>query len=204
MKREDKKILSRQKILDSALQEFGTQGYGLSSINTICQNGNVSKGNMYHYFKDKDDLFLTCVKECFDDLKDYLKANFNVEDIGIQDNLKQYFDLRMGFFEKKPLYQKIFCNAIIYPPDHLSEKIRNIKEEFDQYNIFILTSLLETAELSTSVSIREVVEVFRMYQDFVNAKFQTHSADYDSLKKHEEVCNRTISILLYGVIKRKE
>ncbi|HBR01472.1 MAG TPA: TetR/AcrR family transcriptional regulator, partial [Ruminiclostridium sp.] len=50
MKRDKKKLLSRRKILDSAFEEFGQQGYGLSSVNTICTAGDISKGILYHYF----------------------------------------------------------------------------------------------------------------------------------------------------------
>ncbi|MEG1873185.1 MAG: TetR/AcrR family transcriptional regulator, partial [Ruthenibacterium sp.] len=61
MKRDEKNLASRRKILDSALAEFGANGYGLSSINTICSAGGISKGILYHYFKDKDELYLACV-----------------------------------------------------------------------------------------------------------------------------------------------
>ncbi len=39
--------------MDSALNEFSKQGYGASSINTICSAQGISKGIIYHYFKTK-------------------------------------------------------------------------------------------------------------------------------------------------------
>lgn len=68
MKREEKNQISRQRILESAAKEFAEKGYGLSSINVICAEGDISKGILYHYFKDKDELYLTCVQACFDGL----------------------------------------------------------------------------------------------------------------------------------------
>ena len=53
MKREEKNQISRQRILESAAKEFAEKGYGLSSINVICAEGDISKGILYHYFKDK-------------------------------------------------------------------------------------------------------------------------------------------------------
>ncbi|MEG1748002.1 MAG: TetR/AcrR family transcriptional regulator, partial [Oscillospiraceae bacterium] len=72
MKRDEKNLISRRKILDSALAEFGTQGYGMSSVNTICTAGDISKGILYHYFRDKDELYLACVQELFDSLTEHL------------------------------------------------------------------------------------------------------------------------------------
>ena len=57
MKREEKNQITRRRIMDSALREFSAQGYGASSINTICASQNISKGNIYHYFETKDALY---------------------------------------------------------------------------------------------------------------------------------------------------
>ena len=62
MKREEKNQQTRRRIMDSALAEFSKQGYGASSVNTICASQDISKGIIYHYFKSKDDLFLACIE----------------------------------------------------------------------------------------------------------------------------------------------
>lgn len=60
--------------MDSALAEFAVQGYGASSVNTICAAQGISKGIIYHYFKTKDDLYLACVEECFQLLTEHLQS----------------------------------------------------------------------------------------------------------------------------------
>ena len=42
MKREEKNQQMRRRIMDSALAEFSRQGYGASSINTICASEDIS------------------------------------------------------------------------------------------------------------------------------------------------------------------
>ncbi|MFR6100649.1 MAG: TetR/AcrR family transcriptional regulator, partial [Longibaculum sp.] len=61
MKREEMTKVMRMKIIESALQEFNDKSYEKASMNHICQIGNISKGIIYHYFKDKDELYLECV-----------------------------------------------------------------------------------------------------------------------------------------------
>ena len=73
MKREEKNQQTRRRIMDSALAEFSKQGYGASSVNTICASQDISKGIIYHYFKSKDDLFLACIEECFSQLTEYFQ-----------------------------------------------------------------------------------------------------------------------------------
>ena len=48
------------KILDVAKQEFSTHGYEDASYNKIIQKIGISKGSMYYYFENKEDLFITC------------------------------------------------------------------------------------------------------------------------------------------------
>ena len=43
MKREEKNQQTRRRIMESALAEFARQGYGASSVNTICAAEGISK-----------------------------------------------------------------------------------------------------------------------------------------------------------------
>lgn len=123
MKREEKSQKMRRKIMDSALAEFSSQGYGISSINTICAAENISKGIVYHYFATKDDLYLSCVEECFQLLTDYIRSNISKDDCPIEKHLRNYFSLRTHFFQEHPVYQRIFCEAVIAPPVHLKTDV---------------------------------------------------------------------------------
>ncbi|MGB1354451.1 MAG: TetR/AcrR family transcriptional regulator [Poseidonia sp.] len=50
----------KTRILDVSKQEFATHGYEAASYNKIIQKIGISKGSMYYYFENKEDLFLTC------------------------------------------------------------------------------------------------------------------------------------------------
>ena len=199
MKREEKNQQTRRRIMDSALAEFSEQGYGLSSINTICSAQGVSKGIIYHYFNTKDDLFLACVEECFQLLTTHLTEVMKTAEGGVEEQLEQYFTARMAFFAAFPIYQRLFCEAVITPPTHLKEEIQKRKKAFDTLNIQILEQLLAPLTLRSHITRNEVIETFQQFQDFINAKYQT--AEFEM---HEERCRRALDILLYGVIERKE
>ena len=74
MKREEKNQQTQRRIMDSALAEFAEKGHGGSSVNTICAAQGISKGIIYHYFENKDELYLACVEECFQRLTAHLSA----------------------------------------------------------------------------------------------------------------------------------
>lgn len=204
MKRDEKTQIMRCKIMDSALAEFSRQGYGASSINTICTAQNISKGIVYHYFKTKDVLYLACVEECFQQLTEYLQTNISYENSSIEKQLEIYFTLRTRFFQTYPVYQRIFCEAVTAPPAHLKSEIQKCKQNFDTLSTQILRQLLTPVSLRPDISIEDVIETFRQFQDFINIRYQMTDLNGHSFEEREENCLKALSILLYGVIQRKE
>ena len=182
MKREEKNQQMRRRIMDSALAEFSGQGYGASSVNNICSAQGISKGIIYHYFKTKDELFLACVEECFSLLTAYLSERMQQGEGTAREHLEQYFTCRMAFFASHPIYQRLFCEAIVSPPEHLSAEIQNCRREFDALNIGILEQILAQLPLRKDHTQAEIIEIFRPFE------------------LHESQCRKALNILLFGII----
>ena len=204
MNREEKNQQTRRRIMDSALCEFSQQGYGASSINAICGAEGISKGIVYHYFETKDVLYLACVAECFERLTAWLCAHMPPQGEDLEAQLERYFSVRLAFFQENPVYQRIFCDAVVMPPQHLSAQIQARRAAFDALNVEILTRLLAPAALRTDITLDEVIDTFRQYQDYVNARFQAAGPGAIDIRARESSCRRALSILLYGVIGRGE
>ena len=203
MKREEKNALSRQRILDSAMEEFSRRGYEGASLNTVCAEKGLSKGIIYHYFSDKDDLYLLCVKTCFDDLTSYLRDTVRLLSGSVEERLQRYFDARLRFFTEHPLYLGIFTGAVCDPPPGLVPAIAERRRTFDDLNISVLTELLNSVPLREGLCVQTVAEDFRVYMDYFNLHFKAACAagadSGDLLREHEERCHRQLNILLYGV-----
>ena len=120
MKQEEKNRKSREHILEYAFGEFAQQGYQGASVNTICAAGKISKGLLYHYYPDKDSLYLACVEKCYGDLTSALFASLDVQTI----TPEQYFDTRFAFFRDHPQHHRLFCDTIANPPAHLLPQLR--------------------------------------------------------------------------------
>lgn len=204
MKREEKNAQSRQRILEGALREFAAKGYEAASLNTICAQNDISKGIIYHYFKDKDELYLLCVDQCFSALAGYMREAVAGLSGTVEDHLRGYFDARLRFFAEHPLFLGIFANAALNPPAHLSEKIARQRDVFDALNISVLTGLLDSQRLRPGITVAAVVEDFRMYMDFFNTRFRAALQEKRSpeqvLREHEERCHRQLDVLLHGVL----
>ena len=66
--RSDQAEERRRQIMEAALACFARKGYHKTTMDDIVAESGLSKGTLYWYFKNKDDLFLSLVKSYFLDM----------------------------------------------------------------------------------------------------------------------------------------
>ncbi|WP_346929434.1 TetR/AcrR family transcriptional regulator [Clostridium sp.] len=206
MNQKEKSRISKEKILNAAIAEFGTKIYENASLNNICNDNKISKGLIYHYFENKDELFLKCVEVCFDELVEYLsKEEFGQLDF--QKYMQNYFDLRYRFLKENVYYSHIFFNAVLQPPVHLKEKIRNLRADFDALNINHYRMALSNVTLRDGITKEEATEYFFIFQEMFNGYFQDktyESLDFNSIiEVHELKLSKILNIMIYGIAKEE-
>ncbi len=59
LSREEKKALTRDKLLEAAARVFARRGYNAASVEDVAEEAGFSKGAVYSNFATKEDLFLT-------------------------------------------------------------------------------------------------------------------------------------------------
>lgn len=73
----------RKRLINAALEEFGENVYEKASTNAIVKKAGISKGLLYHYFKNKEELYNYLVKfffeKCTRDIIDHI--DFTKSDI---------------------------------------------------------------------------------------------------------------------------
>lgn len=205
IKREEKNLLTRQRIIDSAIVEFGNNSYAESSLNTICKNGNLSKGIIYHYFKDKDELYLVCVTACFEHLILFLKEQ-NMTFSTFEAYISNVLDTRHRFFSEYPHFSTIFASAVLQPPKHLIPQIQKIKSELDRLNVKQYKQALENVQLKNNISVEEAVEFFLIFQESFNHYY--HNQIYNDYRQliydHELKLNKMLKMMIYGIVEESE
>ncbi len=73
-------LLSRDRVLDSALQLFLEHGYGNLSMETIARDAHVSLRTIYRHFDGKAGLFGALIRRCSDQFIDSLSEEGTLEE----------------------------------------------------------------------------------------------------------------------------
>ena len=121
--------LRRNAILNSALKEFALKGYDNASTNVIAREAGLSKALMFHYVKNKKELFL-CVYDYFAELLDkeyYMKMDFNETDIF--DRLRYSYLLQIELLAQYPWIFEFNKLSAVTNSDEVNDALEKRKLE---------------------------------------------------------------------------
>lgn len=198
MKKEDKTERTKERIIQAAMQEFGTNGYAAATIGAICSGHSIAKGLLYHNFKSKDILYLACVSRCFSEVTAYLKA----QNIGA--DLHRYMERRLVYFFEHPLCARIFFEAVLQPPASLKAEIKACKSCFDAFNRSVYQTALSGMTLRSGVTLEDALAYYEIMQEMFNGYFSSPSYAGKDLKtlvtEHENTLAQMLDFMLYGIV----
>lgn len=63
----------QSRVIDAALDEFAEKDYEAASLNNIIARAGISKGSMYHYFANKEDLYDYLIERILETKEIFLK-----------------------------------------------------------------------------------------------------------------------------------
>ena len=160
----------RQRILVVARQEIITHGVRNTSIRSVARKTGIATGNIYNYFKSKDELFRAVLKPLIDTIERYILSHneerhlnidvFNVnefqdEHIQTMKMLVKNFrpELRLLLFNAEGTSLAGYADRITDHQTHIGkEYLRLMKERYPHINIDISPFFLHIAS-STWVNI---------------------------------------------------
>ena len=199
MKKEAKTEITKERIMTAAMREFGEKGYFAASLNNICGTG-IPKGLLYHNFKNKDALYLSCVEKSFNALTAYLKKQNTGSD------LRGYMDARLRFFQENEYETHLFFEAILQPPAQLKKEIQNIQKDFKAFNLILYKEILSSITLRESISEEDALAYFSLMQDMFNGYFSSPVYNNlpfsDIVSSHEVNLAKFLDFMLYGLAER--
>ncbi len=175
-------IETLEKIVDSAILLFNQHGFSGASISEISKHAGLSKGILYYYFKNKDELYLHCAKKCIDDFRKYLTENIKEND-NDEDNVLKLLQLRLSFFDEYPKYRTFFLNILAKNPDHLSTELSELSRDFRQENLKVFMRYLNNIPFGKGVTKEDVMTFISVLQSHSTLTMEAHN---DIANKYEQ------------------
>ncbi|MDD6275460.1 MAG: TetR/AcrR family transcriptional regulator [Clostridia bacterium] len=201
MKKDLKTELTKEKILKAASEEFAMCGYAGASVNSICQKNNISKGLVYHNYKNKEELYLCCLENAVEEFISFMSR------INFGSNFKLYMEERYSFFQTHPNDSRLIFSTEPSNKSDLSEKIMAVKSKFDKFNRGIYLTAIENIKLRDGISKEDAFEYYSLLQNMFNSFLAVRKNDNDSFDSyflnHEKNLERILDFVLYGIAKQE-
>ena len=207
MKQEERQARSREEIYRAALEEFGAGRYEGANMEQICGRHGISKGMMYHYFANKDELFLFCVERVFRELEAYVQREAEaLTDENAVDAIRSYFMLRVTFFQSRPSERVVFENAVLYPPPRLEQEIARLHAPLLERNNRFLAAQLSRIPLRPGLDAKQA----ERYLVCVSAGFRSFLLRSLQQGEDQTFCSllqeagKMLDMILFGVFRQPE
>lgn len=194
----------RNKIIEICIAEFSQYGYTNSSTNRITKNAGISKGSLFKYFQNKEELYFYILDMVTTELTADLKADVAALPPDLFERTIQYSELEFVWYIKHPEKFKLITTTFSQTDDTLRQKIENRYNRQGQdifYEILadIDTTTLKWDKQKTADILKWCLLGFK--EDFIS-RVQPEDFSNIELIRHKYVKNLTsyMTILKSGLV----
>lgn len=113
----------RKKILEVCIHEFADKGYDKASTNSIIKEAGISKGILFHYFKNKKSLFFYILDYCIREMIEEYNKYPLTETKDIFQRISELGVIKLKIAHKYPYIVKLFMESLEKAPQDMRSEI---------------------------------------------------------------------------------
>ncbi len=114
---------TRSRILAAAVIEFAANGFGGGRVDAIAARSRVNKRMIYHYFGNKEGLFVAALENVYDQLRSH-ERELNLSHLEPREAIERLVLYTFDYFMEHPEAIQLLNNENIYNADHIRKSER--------------------------------------------------------------------------------
>ena len=118
IRRDSKKTAER--ILQAATDEFTEKGFGSARVDAIAQRANSNKRMLYHYFGNKDKLFIAVLEQAYTKIRAQ-EHELHLEDIAPEQAVRTLVRFTFNYFVENPEFIQLLNSENLLKAAHIKE-----------------------------------------------------------------------------------
>ena len=182
---------TRKSIIDAAISIGLEEGFDELSIRKITDKLGYSAGNVYHYFKDKQEILDTIHNETSMEIKGAIQSCISPER-GFVENMRVVFKMLTEISVYEPAaFKLIILNKYSHKSDSIDEWVDMIK---DCLKVGIESG--ELREINVNITAYTLLNTFLVAQMIINERENSDS------QMIEDIFDTELDIILNGIIRK--
>lgn len=131
---------TKERIYEAALAEFADLGNGGARVDTIARRAGVNKRMLYHYYGNKDDLYLYVLERGYEKIRSH-EARLNLENLAPIDAVRELVAFTFDYYVENPEFIRLLNNENLHRAEQVkkSRKIRKMHSPL----VGLMTDVLE-------------------------------------------------------------
>ncbi|MCD6418849.1 TetR/AcrR family transcriptional regulator [bacterium] len=193
----------RDEIFNNAIRLFAKKGYFSTTIRDVVEKAGVTQPMVYYYFGNKEELFITCIKELYSDFRH--KYDEIEKDISFKEFVEKYTRLGEEIFSSNPEKLLLMIHFLYSPEEY--PKFPELSEIITRPLKIIIEAVRRAksrGELAKGVD--EYTVALVLFGSMVMTATIIYNAEYFDLKIPitPDKFNKTIKKMLFDSILRKK
>ena len=190
----------RQFILETALAVFSQYGFHGTTIEQIANSADISKTNLFYYFKSKEELYLTILENI---LNDWLAPIAGFDEVyDPKTAIENYIRLKLELSRDQPQASRLFCLEIIQGApilkNYLNGELKNIIKEKSK----VIERWISQGKIKPVDPTQLIFTIWSTTQHYADFSVQVKAItgkDLTNKKFFEDTCQSIQNIIFNGI-----
>jgi len=149
----------QERILNAAMKEFAQKGFENASTNEIVKKAEISKGLLFHYFKNKKNLFLYLYDYCINLYINEFYKKINMDETDIFVKLRQCTLIKSELLMKYPEIFIFIEVAYREKSKSIESDLKLINEELTVNNYNKVFENIDTSKFKEGLDIKKCISI---------------------------------------------
>ena len=120
----------RDRIINAAIEEFSMYPYEKASTNNIVKNAGISKGLLFHYFENKQELYDKLMGFVINKLAKEIMSDINWDETDVLERIKHLVIVKMRIGKKYPNMFDFIVKVLSHKKPGTVDDIINLYKEY--------------------------------------------------------------------------
>ncbi|MFT8578825.1 MAG: TetR/AcrR family transcriptional regulator, partial [Liquorilactobacillus satsumensis] len=158
----------KSKIINVSIVEFAQFGFANSSTNRIVKEAGISKGSLFQYFKNKEDLYFFILDYAIEKLVSDLEVRSKNLSSDLFERIVDYSKLEFEWYIENPNAYKVIVNAFTKKNTDISRKV---EAKYSNTGESIYHKLIEETYMKELALDKKTIDLIKWFLKGFNAEF---------------------------------
>ncbi len=194
----------QDRIINASIKEFAQKGYDKASTNEIVKEAEISKGILFHYFKNKKQLFLFLFDYCIQVITEDFYKKVDLSETDFFKRIRAAIIIKMDLLTKYPDIFKFIEGAYMDDSANIKGEIAQKVKELNEINFGKVYEGIDLSKFRDDIDIQKILKIItwtfeKLSEEELNkAKLlPNHEVDYSAIQLEAEEYFQLLTKVFY-------